>query len=344
MSLAYKEIHETFDSLARIKDLINGAEQQRIIDLIRNNKQHIIYVGCGSSYSLSKSLARITRMHANNPSFAVAGGDLLLHAQSYAKLVQGAIVVFVSRSGSTSELMLADKALKTLGCGYTAVSIVCKTGSDLKKISEYCIEMPWAFDNSICQTRTVTSMFYAVSLIIALASNDGQLEKSLDAVLMNGLEYMSSIEGKIKEIANKNWTKVAVLADAQISGIGEEAALAYKEICQLPSNFYNVLDSRHGPMVLFNDKTLVCIALSNPATEYERALVSDVIKKGCEVVVYADTDNIEGANCINFGQHLEHTARGIPFILLNQLLSCYKAEYTGVNPDEPSGLTAWIEL
>ena len=42
--------------------------------------------------------------------------------------------------------------------------------------------------------------------------------------------------------------------------------------------------------------------------------------------------------------NVDYTVRGIYFIILNQLLSYYKAIKRGINPDQPEGLDAWINL
>ena len=39
------------------------------------------------------------------------------------------------------------------------------------------------------------------------------------------------------------------------SVIASEGALAFKEIARIPSISYHLLDVRHGPMVLIDDKT-----------------------------------------------------------------------------------------
>lgn len=344
MSLTYKELHETFDSLAKIDNAVSGMANE-FAALTKSFDTKIVYVGCGSSYSLAKSMARLTRMHLNRASYAVAAGDLLVHAQDYVSSVQGAVIVCVSRSGSTSELMLAFNALKKAGCSFKLVSVVCTLNSELAKMSDCKLEMPWAFDESVCQTRCVTCMYFAVAKLIAQVSGDKALALSLEKTLKLGPAFLEAAEPIAQNIAQGSWTHAVVLADAQISGISEEGSLAYKEICQLPSNFYNILDSRHGPMVLFNASTLVVIAVSTPVSEYELKFVEDIKKKGCEIVLYSDLPvKLEGVRNIVFGDTLSHAARGIPFILINQLISYYKSESTGANPDQPSGLDAWIKL
>lgn len=343
MSLTYKEIHETFDSLTRIDKLV-GDEAASFAALAKRASK-IVYLGCGSSYSLAKGMARITRMHLGVESMAIAGGDLLVHAPAYAKGLDGALIVCVSRSGSTSELIYAIEALRKLGCKFSVATICCKARSELAQMSERSLEMPWAFDESVCQTRSVTCLFFAQALLIAHLASDAELLEGLRKAMGLVPAFLEKAEPFAKQLAQEAWTHAVVLADAQLSGIAEEGALAYKEICQLPSNFYNILDSRHGPMVLFKADTLVVIAASTPISGHETKFVEDIAKKGCKVVLYSDLPaTIAGVDNIPLGAELAHAARGIPFIMLNQLIAYYKSGYTGANPDKPDGLDAWIKL
>jgi len=160
-----------------------------------------------------------------------------------------------------------------------------------------------------------------------------------------GPSYMTKFSDQIKSIAEKDWNHVVVLADGVVEGIAEEGALAFKELCQLPSNHYNLLDSRHGPAVLFNKKTLLLFFLSDPQDKLQRNLVNDYLKKGCVTVVTA-----EGAEDLDVDLNIPLPAvkhrevLGIPFIFIPQLLSLEKALKIGVDPDSPADLSPWIKL
>lgn len=341
MSLTYQEIHETYSSLKKIAALVE-TEASGLSRVFR--EKILVFVGCGSSYAIAKSLALISSMRFRRPALAMAAGDLLLHADRYAPFLEQTVLVAISRSGSTSEILLAVEALAERCCNFELASLCCVEGSPLSKMSKFVLEMPWAFDKSVCQTRCVTSLYFAGVMLIAKALEDTALLEDLKGIVQGGDAFMASIEPVLQEAAVKDWDHAVVLADAEIAGLAEEGALAYKEICQLPSNFYHLLDARHGPMVLFGPNTLVVIALSS-GDKQELDMVRDVIKKGACVIVYSDMlMEIEGALNIAFGQKLGHAARGIPFILINQLVSFYKSKSTGADPDAPTGLDPWIKL
>ncbi len=342
MSITFREIHDTYPALEKTAALAE-ARAGDFRKLLKGTDKPVVYIGCGSSYSVAKSLAVITWTQLRRTSFALAGGDLLIHASTYTPCLDGAILVAVSRSGQTSEMLRAVEKLKALGCRFSLVSYCCVEDSPLSAASELALDMPWAFDESVCQTRCVTCLYTCGAMLVALASGNDALAADLRKVIAQGPAYMARIEPQIEQAASSGWTHAVVLGDAEIGGLCEEGSLTYKEICQLPSNYYHLLDSRHGPMVLFKKDTLVVIATSGDALELD--LVSDVVRKGSQVIVFSDQPvEIEGALTIAFGEPLAHIARGIPFLLINQLLSYHKSVQTGVNPDLPDGLDPWIKL
>jgi fructoselysine-6-P-deglycase FrlB-like protein len=152
---------------------------------------------------------------------------------------------------------------------------------------------------------------------------------------------MRKAEALADELSVLPWTHCVVLADAELEGLAEEGSLAFKEICQLPSNYYHFLDVRHGPMVLLGEKTLV-LAMLGAKNELEFKLLQDIKIKKAETAAFSDVP-VDYARLV-YGRPLSHIARGIPFIILCQMVSYKKSLKTGVDPDKPTGLEAWISL
>ena len=342
-SLTYKEIKDQYRRLEMTQNYL----QDKIEDVktLYAKYSKIVFIGCGSSYSLAKSMAMVTMTKLKKQSVALPAGDLMLRPKEYEKICSGALIVGISRSGSTTEILNACNELKKANINFRVLSISCREGKELAAISDYALEIPWSYDESVCQTSAVSNLYYSVMYITARIAQDEKLLESLETIVEKGDAYLNSIEPIIAEIAKKDWNCGVTLGDASIGGICEEGALAFKEICQLPSNYYPLLDSRHGPMVMINEKTLVIAALSDIENKFEMDLIEDVKKKGAFIItVSAQPCAIEGTTNLSFGTELEYEALGIPFVNAAQLATCYKAEDFGVNPDKPDGLDPWITL
>jgi len=374
MSRTYLEICGQYDALAKTMEFLDS-EKDSLIAWIRDIKpKQVIFLGCGSSFSVAKSLADAVCMRLPVFARALPAGDVLLHAGRYVHSFQGALLVSVSRSGSTSEIVRAIEALRKNGCGFALFSVSCTENSPLDKLSDRYIDLPWAFDESVCQTRTVSCLYFTGMYLIACLAGDDQMRYSLLDVVEKGPAFLRGIEDQCKKIASEDWDRVIALGDAEISGLCEEGALAFNEICQIPSNFYHLLDSRHGPMVLIKPKTLVIAALSGEGGGLETDLIKDVLAKGAAVVTVSSapvtmegarnfswgavtgntngggtlTGNINDSGALkaqdNYSGPLHHAALGLAFILACQFISYYKSIHTGADPDKPDGLAPWISL
>jgi len=319
MSLTYDEILDTFNALKKTRTYLD--EKWGEIKAFLKGKSRFVFVGCGSSYSIAKSFAAVCYMGAGKPATAIAAGDIILHAERYGKVIGGAAVVFISRSGRTSELLMALDALKSQGCDFAVASVVCAGGTPLGAKSDLVLATPWAFDESVCQTRCVTNFYFIaayVSAKIASASEmaydmgaacdpetayssgracdmgaacdpetayGAQLIGDLRQLLADGDAYTARARALAEEISALPWTHAIVLADAELEGLAEEGSLVFKEVCQLPSNYHHLLDVRHGPMVLAGEHTLV-LAVVGGSNKLENDLLGDMKKKGAQVVAF----------------------------------------------------------
>lgn len=341
-SVTYKEIKDQYNRLQRTKEYI--IEKKDLAKEIFQDHSFVVYIGCGSSYSLAKSMATSTMIHLNKKAVAIPAGDIMLRSHAYKDLFEGALVVALSRSGSTSEILIACDSMRKV-CNFKLLSLSCRTNKELAQISDYSFEMPWAFDESVCQTSTVTNLYFAVIMMIAQNAQDKLFIESLNKMVEKGNGFISDNEQAFEKLARIDWDHGVTLGDAELNGICEEGALTFKEICQLPSNYYNLLDSRHGPMVIIGEKTLVIAVISDVENEYERSFIQDIKDQNCTLVIISDLP-IEIDGIINFcvGEKVPYPVLGIPFITVSQLITCYKAHQTGVNPDKPNGLEPWITL
>lgn len=345
MKLTLKEIFAQYDALKKTIDLLDANCEALKEYVARINPRAIVFTGCGSSYSLSCSFRSIASLRTELPVYAVASGDLWLNCEKYAPMLKDALVVTVSRSGQTSEVLNAFKAVNALNVNAHYLAIACVVDSPLKELCGFTLEMPWAFDESVCQTRCVSNMYSMGAMVIGALFGDDSIREGIRKVAECGPAYLEKTKDTAKALAELDWDHAVVLADGEIDGLAEEAALTYKEISQLNSNYYHVLDVRHGPMVLVGKKTLLIAAVKAPTCPYEMALVDDAIAHGAYTVCYSATEiEKEGATCVNLGAEVGSVAYGLGLVALCQMISYFKSQVVGCDPDQPDGLSPWIKI
>lgn len=344
MSKTYDELKGQFSALKETAVYIRNRINVLNRFLEEKPYQTVAFLGCGSSFSVSKSLEAIYRNLSGKSSLSLAAGDLMLHTENYKTILENAVIVAVTRSGSTSEVLKAIEAIKAL-VPVRVITLTCVEGAPIVELSDVTFNMPWAFDASVCQTRTVSNLYLAGAILAAGIAKRNDVIEAAEETIAQLEAYAARIEPLFLQLAKEKWDNAVVLADGEIGGIAEEGALAFKEICQLPSNCYGLLDSRHGPMVMIGKTTLV-IASIGGAGEQECKLVADVAKKYATIVTFSDEpkDLPKVYANISFGRPLDLIGRGLALIVICQLASYYKALVRGVNPDAPTGLDAWIKL
>ncbi|TCL58823.1 glucosamine--fructose-6-phosphate aminotransferase (isomerizing) [Hydrogenispora ethanolica] len=347
MDHTYMEIKSQFAALRKTFDYI-AARQDEVLKFYKEKApQSIVFTGCGSSYSLCQSAEFTSRIRLGKPAAAIPSGDLMLHAKNYLKMLEGALVIAPTRSGSTSEVIHAIHNVKFLQPSLPVIGITCVENSDLAKIADLTLEIPWAFDESVCQTRTVTNLYLVNLLVLAYLSGDQKLIKELDAAISAGDGFIAKYEGKLKIVAGNDWQDALILADGELQGLASEGALAFTEIARVPGRYHHLLDVRHGPMVLVNNRTLAVVSLDGEVTPYHLDLLRDLVQKGVMVITYSNSEipPVPGvALQVSADLELDGAASGILFIYIAQALAYYKAIQKGVNPDQPEGLDPWIKL
>lgn len=345
MDLTYHEITRQYKALEKTVECVESHKEDLRKLYLDKKPKTIVFIGSGSSYFLSQSAEVIARTNFGFNSLSFPAGDAMVNFKSYKKAFEGSMVVAISRSGNTTEI-LKTVALMRDELGVPAVGITCVEDSGLADVSDLCLKMPWAFDESVCQTGTVTNLYAAVALVLAGFADEPKTFDDIKKMIAVGDKYIDDNSAAFKEIAKKPWNKVVVLADGEICGIACEGALAFKEICCTMSNYYHVLDVRHGPMVLIDKDTLVIAALKPDNKEYQLGLIEDLANKGATIVVSTD-DSYKPIEDIDL--HVKHpdygnVAEGLPFINIAQLIAYEKAIHKGLNPGYPDGLDAWIDL
>jgi len=344
MFLTEKEILDTPNALKQTYSYV-CEKSEEIKAFFEKSNRKFTFFGCGSSYMLSKSAAALFASYENTSAAAIAAGEYLVDPDFWRETVRDSIVVTISRSGKTSEMVKAVKHIKeTLGC--KVISISMKDNNDIMPMSQLNITLDWCYDNSVCQTRTVTNLYTAVLLLASYYANDEALRLSVKAACETNEKFMAENRETLEKIASLDWEDVTVLADGPVRGIAEEGALAFTEISMLTGRYFPMLDYRHGPVVISNEKSLT-IMLINPAEDsLQKDMVADVISHGGPVVVVSKhKDNIYGATAhIQIDGIEKFAAWGIPFIYLSQMTALTKSVNMGGNPDAPKGLDAFIIL
>lgn len=344
MYLTEQEMNNQFDAVAQTMALLlaRRAEARAVLADVRA----LCVLGCGSSYSVAKSTALQFSQRTGVPAYALAAGDLLVNFPAYEKQLRGSTVLLLSRSGSTSEVLRAAQRCKEeLGC--KVLSICAKEQSPAQDLADWSLALPWAFDEAVCQTRTVTNLYVAGLALSYIAGDDEGGLAALGALKDRAVSFCPAQEGAMADLAVQPWARVVVLADSGPAGLAEEGSLAFQEICRRDANHYHLLDVRHGPMVQIGPDTLVIALCSSGDWALQRAVLDDLARKTEHLLVLDcaahDGERLPG-RYVALPDCGDDDVRAIFALYCMQLLSFHHALSRGVDPDKPEGLDPWIKL
>lgn len=343
MYLTEQEILSQQEALEKTYDYFMGRRAEIRAFLMERKK--FIFIGCGSSYMLAKSGQRMFAGAADTFADAVAGGDYLMNPGFYQQLFRDSIVIAISRSGKTSEMLRSLMRLKAeTNC--KVLSLTMLQDNDFIPYTDLEATLDWCYDKSVCQTRSVSNFYLALAMLNCFyVGNEWELELLKKAV-RGTAEFQKSVRPTLQLLAKEDWDKAVVLANGPFVGIAEEGALAFTEIAQLPGICFRLLDYRHGPMVL-NDRHSMSIILMQKENEtLQAALLRDLQSHGGKIITVSHQEGNKYQADAGFCIHglIDSLAAGIPFINVIQLLAFEKAMVRGVNPDLPTGLDAYITL
>ncbi len=259
--------------------------------------ERVLVLGCGTSAFIADSFARLREAHGLGETHAAYASELP-HGRTYDRIVA------LTRSGTTTEVLAALADLRTAAPVQVAVTAVAD--SPVAAMADQTVVLDFADETSVVQTR-----FPTATLALSLAAFGAPVEE-LPAAARLGLDLdlpMDAAAARHVVFLGHDWTL----------GLAHEAALKVREAAQAWSESYPMLDYRHGPIAVADERSLVWVF--GPAPQ---ALLDDIAGTGATVVA----DDLHP-----LGQ-----------LVRAQRFAVAMAAARGLDPDEPRRLTRSVIL
>ncbi len=305
----------------------------------RDQYDHIIFAGCGSTYFLSLAAASLLQELSGQPARALPASELWLSpASSYAR--QGkTLLVAVSRSGSTTETVRACEAFKQAGRG-DLVTLTCYPDQPLAQLGALNIVLPSGQEDSVVQTRAFSTLYLGAVALTALWTGNATLFAELAnlpatarRLLDNSAELAQSIG------ANMDFDRFYFLGAGPRYGLACEYALKMKEMSLTHSEPFHFMEFRHGPMSMVTESTALVGLISEANRAHELKVLDEMRERGARIVPVGERD-VEVA----FRSGLSEAVRSVLYLPFAQLIGYERSMAKGLNPDQPHNLTAVVKL
>jgi glutamine---fructose-6-phosphate transaminase (isomerizing) len=305
-----------------------------------------IFTGCGSSYYLAITGARLFQVLTGVTARAVPAAELVLSPETY--LPQGAqtLLVTPSRSGETSETVQAMEVFRERGQG-AALALGCSPESTLSKRADLPLVVASANEQSVVQTRSLSSLTVLVGLLAATLSGQGGVD-DLEPLPAAGERLLATYSELARELGeSEEIERFYVLGSHALYGIASEGSLKLKEMSLSHSEPFHMLEFRHGPMSMVNQETLVIGLISERSYRHETAVLQEMQLQGAQVLALADQagdDLTAWSRAVLLRSRLPFWGRPALYLPVLQLMACHRAIKRGLDPDRPANLLPFITL
>jgi glucosamine--fructose-6-phosphate aminotransferase (isomerizing) len=272
----------------------------------------VLLVGCGSSRHLARIAEHIARA-AGRPIRAVAGSALWRRPAEALCGLHSPLVVGISRSGETTEVLEALRVARAHDL--PTFALTGRPGSALGAEAGTRLELAEVRERGIVMTHAFGAMLLAaVWLAGADPAATREAVSAAQACWRRSLELAATVQDA---------RRFVFLGTGAFAPLADEAQLKLQETAQAEAYAFDAWEFRHGPIAIADPSTAVAWLGGERA---DAAILGDVEALGGRTLSLPDQLGAGG---------LAGILAAAPFA---QALACLLAASAGMDPDHPSHL------
>lgn len=313
---------------------------------ILGNAERIVLTGAGSSYYLAQAVAAVGRETMRRPFIAAPLSELILRPSGVLVGRDPARepVVVISRSGSTSEAVSVIESMRANG--HPTVAVTCRADSPLATRADATLVSPAGDEAAIVMTRSFASMLALLLRVVAVVADDTDLQADLDRTPDHWAEALTAAAVG-RRLGARDRSRIVILGGGSSLGIAAEWGLKLTETSQVPTNAYEPLEFRHGPISVCEPGMLVVGLIGGPGAAEEVRVVEEAARLGADTWVLArhasETGGVTGDISL-IGTGLDPRAR-LPLLVHPAHALAFSLALTrGLDPDAPRHLSQVVIL
>ncbi|MEM2925137.1 MAG: glutamine--fructose-6-phosphate transaminase (isomerizing) [Methanocellales archaeon] len=315
--------------------------------------EHIIIVGCGTSYNAACLGKYLLSKFARIPVGVEVASEF---RYSDPAIAERTLVIGISQSGETADTLAAIREAKARGCKTLAITNV--VGSSITREADGLLYIRAGPEIGVAATKTFTAQIIALYLLAIhfglvrycltsaeakrLIASLKQIPREIKKVLDNA--------GEIAEIAALfEHAKACFFIGRNLNyPIALEGALKMKEISYIPSDSYAAGELKHGPLALLSkDVPVVAIATKNATYEKMLSNIREVKARDAPVIAIANIGDMDIEKFVDRVIRVPEVSEELSPILsavVVQLLAYFTARKKGCSIDKPRHLAKSVTV
>jgi glutamine---fructose-6-phosphate transaminase (isomerizing) len=334
-----KEISEQVETIQSAA----SQDRQKIEDITQRIKKArgVFLIGCGSSFhaclSASYLFSKLASFHVN----AVLASEFSAYEDF---LKEDTLVIAVTQSGETIDVLDAIKTAKQKGC--QIVSIVNVMGSSATQFADESLFLNVGPEVSVLSTKTYTAQLAVLTLLaFSLAGKYDEGVRRLK-YLWNIVYNLTaeSMRTRLRQLSDKlsSQEHIFVLGRGSLYATALEAALKIKEVSYIHAEAFAGGELKHGPISLIGKGTPCIVFVSKDTESKILSNAMEVKSRGGYLIGVGSKkiDTFDDFIKVPESEELNPISQIIPI----QILSYQLAIILGHDPDRPRNLAKSVTV
>ncbi|MDG4650399.1 SIS domain-containing protein [Roseibacterium sp. SDUM158017] len=327
-----REVTEIPDAVERL--LSGGAQAVRAAatEIARRDPAFFVTVARGSSDHACSYLKYAAELLCGLPVASV--GPSVASIYKAPLRMAGGVCVSVSQSGQSPDIVDLTRAARTGGA--YSIAVTNDAASPLAKAADVTLDIHAGPERSVAATKTFVTSALACLWVVAELAGDDALLAAIRALPESLARAAASDWGALAGAAGRG--SLYTLGRGPSWAISNEAALKFKEVCQLHAESYSSAEVLHGPVSIVDAGFPVLAFTARDAAEDAVVQVADALAaKGAAVFVTSDRVTCAQAlPTVRTGHWLtDPLALIVSFYATIEALAVAR----GLNPDTPRHLS-----
>lgn len=314
--------------------------KERISRLRLESIRRVLFIARGTSDNVAQYGNFLIPVLTGVESYSLSPS--LLNAYGVEFDLTDTLVIGISQSGQTSEIVGAMKLAKRMGA--RTIGITNSQETQLELATEFCFITPAGPELAVPATKTYTTALVALAGVAALIFKNEELLRAIDevpSIIAAQLSQLSIDSAVVEKLASAT---TAVFAGRGLAlGAAFEAALKLKETSGINAIGTSVADLVHGPIAALSESVpLVVMSADIESAVYPglQDLVARAQQLNAPIITIGDflPDDRGPLSVKSPRVYLGELLAPILLAIPSQRLALDVALKRGLDPDAPSGL------
>ena len=310
-----------------------GQDIRRAADAIRaRNPGFMVSVARGSSDHVATYLKYASELLTGTPIASI--GPSIASIYNRQLRLEGSVCLSVSQSGKSPDIV--EMARMARAGGALSIAMTNHPDSPLAEVADHTLNLHAGPELSVAATKTFVNSAVAGIWLLAEWAEDADLCAAIQA-LPTALESAVKMDWPDARAALHGRNSIYCLGRGPAYAISNEAALKFKETCQIHAESYSSAEVLHGPVSIVDGGFPVIALAAADAAETALAEVADEIaSKGA--TVFATSQKVSAAKSLPATRTGHALTDPIALIASFYAMVERTAAARGINPDAPRHL------